>query len=136
MTHPLPRPEFTPLNQPYWDALAQGHLRFQACACGHRWLPPRADCPHCLQRRWQWQDATGGATLVSWVVFHNPPNEAFTGRTPYTVAVVELDEGPRLITNVDDAPDGQGLAVGQRLQLAIHREGDFAIARFRREVAA
>jgi uncharacterized OB-fold protein len=127
---PLPRPELTPVNQPHWNSLLQGRLTFQACACGHRWLPPRADCPNCLGQQWTWQEASGRATLVSWVVFHTPPHEAFTGRTPYTVAVVELEEGPRMITNIADAPDGRGLAIGQPLQLAIHREDDLAIARF------
>jgi uncharacterized OB-fold protein len=127
----LPRPDLTPVNAPYWSALGEGRLTYQSCACGHRWLPPRADCPNCLGRQWTWQTASGDATLVSWVVFHTPPSEAFEGRTPYTVAVVQLDEGPRMITNIDDAPDGKGLRIGQRLTLAIHREDDLAIARFR-----
>lgn len=132
MTTPLPQPELTPVNQPYWGALAEGRLTYQSCACGHRWLPPRSHCPNCLGQQWKWETAGGGATLVSWVVFHTPPNEAFAGRTPYNVAIVELDEGPRMITNIDGAPDGKGLAIGQQLELAIHREGDFAVARFRR----
>ena len=131
MTSPLPRPDITPVSAPYWSALAEGRLTYQSCACGHCWLPPRADCPNCLGQQWTWQTAAGGATLVSWVVFHTPPSDAFEGRTPYNVAVVQLDEGPRMITNIDDAPDGKGLQIGQRLTLAIHREDDLAIARFR-----
>ena len=59
----FPAPEATPLSKPYWDALAEGRLRFQRCRpCGHAWLPPRAECPECWKAEWQWQTppATAG----------------------------------------------------------------------------
>lgn len=132
MTSKIPQPDITPVNKPWWDALANGKLTFQSCQCGHRWLPPRAECPSCLGNDWQWETSSGQARLVSWTVFHVAYHEAFADRLPYNVAVVELDEGPRMITNVTDSPDGSGLKIGMKLGLALQKEGETAIARFQK----
>jgi len=93
-------PDIDPVSAPYWSALAEGRLTFQACGCGHRWLPARERCPACLGTAWVRETAAGGARLVSWVVYHVAYHPAFADRLPYVVAVVELDEGPRLIGGV------------------------------------
>jgi uncharacterized protein len=129
-TPTFPQPELTPVNKPWWDALAQGRLTYQVCACGHKWLPPRANCPVCLGKSWEWATASGHATLVSWTVFHVSYHEAFT--PPYNVVVVELAEGPRMITNVSDAPDGKGLQIGMKLMLRIEMQDGTPIARFQK----
>src|SRR5450432_4689590 len=86
------------IDRAYWDALAEGRLMFQRCVYGQHRLPPRAACPACLRADWTWQVAAGGGCLKSWVVYHIAYHEAFRERLPYNVAIVELDEGPRLIT--------------------------------------
>ena len=129
-----PSPTLTPVNRPYWEALAQGTLQFQACACGHRWLPPREACPVCLGTDWRWTPACGRASLVSWTVFHVAYHPAFADRLPYNVAVVELVEGPRMISNIISSPDGTCLKIGMPLTLAIEQESDemkTAVARFK-----
>ena len=127
----LPAPERDALNTPYWDSLAQGALSFQRCsACGHAWLPARSECPDCLGDRWVWEKAAGGAKLISWVVYHVAFHPAFANRLPYNVAVVELDEGPRLISNVVGVADAETLKIDQRLKLVIEDEGGTAVARF------
>jgi uncharacterized OB-fold protein len=129
---PLPQPDA--VSAPYWQALADGHLAFQRCdACNGTWLPPRAECPHCLSPRWHWDRASGRGKLISWVVYHVPYHPAFADRVPYAVAVVELAEGPRLISNVIDAPDPEALRIDQDLTLAIEQEHGVAVARFRPE---
>jgi uncharacterized OB-fold protein len=129
MTMSFPTPERTPLNEPYWSGLAEGALRFQRCDhCGHAWLPPRAECPSCLRAQWFWQPSSGRARLVSWVVYHIAYHDHFADKLPYNVAVVELEEGPRLITNIVDAGN---LAIDQPLVLTIEREDGVALARFR-----
>lgn len=121
--------EKTAVNAPYWDGLAAGALKFQACGCGHRWLPPREACPACLRGdQWSWREAGGRARLVSWVVYHTAYHPAFADRVPYNVALVELDEGPRMITNIL-APNA-ALAADMRLALRIEDEGGIAVARF------
>lgn len=94
--------EITPLTKPYWEALEAGVLSFQYCgACGHRWLPAREACPQCLQADWlSWVPSRGAGKVVSWVVYHVAYDPAFKERLPYNVAIVELEEGPRLITNL------------------------------------
>ena len=126
------RPVAADPAQPYWDGLAQGELRFQCCnRCGHAWLPAHQECPQCLAADWQWKPAGGKATLVSWVVYHTAFNEAFKDKLPYTCAVVQLAEGPRMISNIVHGVDPQTLKIDQPLTLTIEREGDVAIPRFK-----
>ncbi len=127
----VPAPERNDTNAPYWDTLAQGQLSFQRCMhCGHAWLPPRSECPQCLADTPHWEQAAGGGRLVSWVVYHIAYDPAFKHRLPYNVAVVELDEGPRLISNVIGIDDVGALRIDQRLRLVIENEGSTAVPRF------
>jgi uncharacterized OB-fold protein len=129
-------PERTALSTPYWDSLAQGTLTFQRCnACGHAWLPARSECPGCLAADWRREAASGAAKLISWVVYHVAYHPAFEHRLPYNVAVVELDEGPRLISNVVGVEDAETLVIDQPLQLVIEDENGTAVARFSPAVA-
>jgi uncharacterized OB-fold protein len=132
MTNALPQPDITALNKPWWDALAAGSLTFQYCSCNHKWLPPRAHCPICLSSNWRWETASGCGILLSWVVFHVSYHEAFARRLPYNVAVVELIEGPRLVSSVINSPDGSGLEIGIILDLIIEQEDGISIPRFRK----
>ena len=128
----IPAPERDALNTPYWDGLAQGALCFQRCsACGHAWLPARSECPACLGEQWAWEKAGGGAKLISWVVYHVAFHPAFAKRLPYNVAIVELDEGPRLISNVIGVADAKTLKIDQRLRLGIEDENGTAVPRFK-----
>lgn len=129
---PVPAPERDALNTPYWDHLAQGQLCYQQCnPCSHVWLPARSECPGCLAADWRWQAAAGGAKLISWVVYHMAYHPAFANRLPYAVAVVELDEGPRLISNVIGIEDAESLKIDQRLVLVIEDESGTAVPRFK-----
>ena len=125
----LPKPDITDLSRPYWDALREGHLVIQRCDGGHSWLPGRRHCPHCLSPRLRWERASGAGRLVSWVVYHTAYHPAFESRLPYNVALVELDEGPRLLTNIVDGNDA--LEADAQVQLKVEWEGDVALARFR-----
>ena len=127
MSFPLPEP--TPLTKPYWDALREGHLIYQRCRrCAHAWLPPRQECPECLHPDWEWTRASGRGHVVSWVVFHRAYHEAFASRIPYNVSLVELEEGPRLLTNIVNP--ARGIAAGREVMLKIEQEQGFPLARF------
>lgn len=117
------RPEIDAINAPYWEALGKGELHFQECPhCGNRWLPARHACPSCLKPEPVWTRASGAGTLKSWVVYHTAYHPAFENHVPYNVALVELDEGPRLLTNIlGDAPNLKGEAK-VRLQIDVSRE--------------
>lgn len=128
----FPQPEVNPVNAPYWNGLREGRLLFQhCCACNHDWLPPREACPRCLSDSIEWRQASGRGKVISWVVYHTAYDEAFKDRLPYDVTCVELDEGPRLLTNVPNSEAGRRLALGAPVELAIEHEGDLALARFR-----
>ena len=125
----FPAPQPSEISVPFWRALEHGRLEFQRCTpCGHAWLPPRSECPRCLSPDFQWTAASGRATLVSWVVYHHGYHPYYAARLPYNVAVVELAEGPRLISNVVDAKDR--LRIDLPLKLVIGCEAGVALARF------
>jgi hypothetical protein len=122
--------EVTPFTAPFWEGLRDGVLRFQRCgACATPRLPPSPECPVCLAAGSEWESAAGGGRLVSWVVFHRAFHPSFTDRVPYEVAVVELDEGPRLITNLVGF-DGAEPSIDERVVLRIEREGELWVPRF------
>ena len=101
MERVLPQP--TPETQHFWDGTRTGELRLQrcdACAAG-AYFPPRPFCPSCGSRRVSIFKASGKATLYSYVIHHRPV-PGFT--PPYAIAVVELEEGPRMMTNIVDCP--------------------------------
>ena len=128
--HRLAPPEINDLTRPFWARLKEGFLSFQRCrACGHAWLPAREQCPACLADDWGREDASGLAKLVSWVVYRIAYDPAFEQRLPYTVAVVELDEGPRMVSNV--VGDALALKIEQRLSLVIEHDNGTPVPRFR-----
>ncbi len=116
----------------FWRMIGDGRLHFQRCdGCNNAWLPPREDCPSCWSPEWRWEEASGRGKLVSWVVFHTAFHEAFETRLPYNVAVIELDEGPRLISNVVDLPDS-GIDVADRpVGLTIETDHGRTLPRFK-----
>jgi len=95
---PVPRP--TPETQPYWDGARAGELRIQCCtACGDHYFYPRPLCPRCGSEAVEWVTASGRATLHSYVINHRPA-PGFENEAPYAIAIVQLEEGPRMMTNL------------------------------------
>ncbi len=96
------RPVPTPETQHFWDGTRAGELRLQRCnACGKVYFPPRPFCPACAARDVAVFAASGKGRLYSYVIHHRPV-PGFT--PPYAIAVVELDEGPRMMTNITGCP--------------------------------
>jgi uncharacterized OB-fold protein len=96
------RPQPTPETQHFWDGTRQGELRLQRCdACARIYFPPRPFCPACASRSVSVFAASGKAVLYSYVIHHRPV-PGFT--PPYAIAVVELAEGPRMMTNIVECP--------------------------------
>ncbi len=100
---PIPRP--SPESLPFWEAAKAHRLLLPRCnACGRFWFPPSKRCRHCLSPDFAWTESKGRGRIYSFVVYHRPYHPAFEGDVPYVVAVVELDEGPRLLTNIVGTP--------------------------------
>ena len=103
-----PLPEPTPETQEFWDGTKAGELRLQRCNdCKHVYFPPRPFCEKCASRSVAWFKATGHGKLHSYVINHRPAF-GFENDAPYAIAVVMLDEGVKMMTNlvdVDQTPE-------------------------------
>ncbi len=126
-TLPFPLPE-----TPFWEALEGGSLTFQRCdSCGHAWLPERQACPNCWSLAAHRETASGRARVVSWVVYRIAYHAAFKDRLPYNVAIVELAEGPRMVTNLTNLDGWDGPVADQPCELVIEEDLGRRIPRFR-----
>lgn len=100
---PLPKP--TPTSRPFWDAAKRHQLQLQRCAgCGAFIYYPRDRCPHCFSERLEWTPVSGRGKLYSYTVVRRASTRSFADK-PYVLAIVELDEGVRMTTNVEAAPE-------------------------------
>lgn len=115
-------------NLPYWDGLKQGRLLYQQCGCGHCWMPASRLCPGCLSDKWKWVEAKGQANVVSWVVYQVAYHPEFKDKLPYNVAIVRLEEGPQMITNI--VGDIAGIRVGSPVRLVIDTDQSQPLAKF------
>lgn len=97
---PLPTPNAE--SRPFWAAAAQGVLMMQRCdACGAAQFPPRAVCGHCHAKGApRWENATRRGVIASHTTVHRPPSPAFKADAPYTLALVTLEEGPRILVTL------------------------------------
>lgn len=87
------------MNGPFWDACRAGELRLQRCAgCGHLRYPVSIVCPRCLSTEAEWERVSGDGEVYSFAVFRHQYKSDWP--VPYTVALVRLEEGPTLISNV------------------------------------
>ncbi|MFF3731713.1 Zn-ribbon domain-containing OB-fold protein [Streptomyces sp. NPDC002476] len=134
-TGPAPRfdlPEPDAFTRPYWDAAARGRLLLRRCgACGRAHHYPREFCPYCWSEDVVWEGASGDATLYTWSVVHRNDLPPFGARVPYTAAVVDLAEGPRMMTEIVDCAESD-LVIGMPLRVTFRREpGQEAVAVFR-----
>ena len=100
-------PGLTELTAPYWAAARERRLVAQECrACGRIWHPPLPACPHCHATGLGWRDLSGAGTVYSCTVVRHPTHFAFAGQVPYVIAIIELAEGPWLVSGITGcAPD-------------------------------
>ncbi len=103
-----PLPEATPETREFWEGAKRGELRIQRCnACGKAYFFPRPFCPFCSSKDVAWFTASGRGKLYSYVINYRAAY-GFQDYAPYVIAVVELEEGPRMMTNiigVDPTPE-------------------------------
>ena len=93
-------PDVEPTYAPFWEGAAAGELRYQECpACGHRQFYPRAVCTACAAEP-EWRTASGRGTVHTYTVIRQNWAEPFRGLVPYVVAMIDLEEGPRMMSNV------------------------------------
>ena len=96
---PLPRPYQD--TEAYWDAAREKRLLLQQCKeCGKHQFYPRGVCSHCLGSALDWVESRGRGQVHTFTVCHRAPHPGFAGQLPFVIAVIELDEGVRMMTNI------------------------------------
>ncbi|MER5226560.1 Zn-ribbon domain-containing OB-fold protein [Streptomyces flaveus] len=119
-------PEVDAFTRAYWEAAGRGELLVRRCGeCGRAHHYPREFCPYCWSEDVAWERASGRATLYTWSVVHRNDLPPFGSRVPYVAAVVDLAEGPRMMTEVVECEEG-GLRVGMGLEVAFREAGEGA----------
>ena len=118
-----PNPK-TQLDQEFWAHCAEENLCFQRCTECYRWRHlPRNLCAHCGSDQWEWEPCSGRARLFSWTVSHQAMLPEFRDQVPYVVAIVELEEGVRMVSTLRNVALDE-LALDLPLQLEFERIDD------------
>lgn len=132
-TYDKPLPTLDESNKPFWSAARERQLVLQHCgACGKPRYPINHVCPHCLSDRFEWKPVSGRGTVFSSIVIHQVYNQAFAGDVPYNVSLIQLDEGPRMFSNVVGIPPSE-VKVGDRVQVVFDAvTPEVSIPRFER----
>jgi uncharacterized OB-fold protein len=127
-----PLPVKTEENAPYWESAKRHALEMQRCGdCGRFRYPVAMFCPFCLSDKTEWQLISGKAAVYSFIIVHQRYDPSFANDLPYNVAVVELDEGPRLVTNIVGIANDQ-IRVGMPLMISYDDVTDeFTLPKFR-----
>lgn len=130
MTIAKPGPQASPLSQPFWDGCRERRLRLQYCPDSGQWVfYPRALDPHSWSTHLQWRDASGRGTVASFIVVHKPGHPAFREDVPYVVALIDLEEGPRMLSNVVGCAPEQ-VCIGQAVRVHWVEQGGEVLPKF------
>ena len=123
MTQQAPPPVTPPIPQPesdfYWEKCKEHELWLRHCkACDNTYFYPRDICPGCFSRDTDWIQSSGKATLHAFAIVHRAPVPAFRGKEPFVTAIVELEGGARMPTNIIDCEAApEHIKIGMALQV-------------------
>lgn len=128
ISKPIPEPDED--SRPFWEAGMQHKLMLMRCSdCGAHRLPSRAHCDRCLSTEFEWKEASGKGTVRTFGVMHQLYHQGFAQEIPYTVAVVELEEGPRIHTNIINAGN-RPVTVDMPVTIAWEDHEDVSLPKF------
>jgi uncharacterized OB-fold protein len=117
-------------SEAFFEAAREGRLLIQRCtSCGEHQFYPRKACTHCGEGSVEWMEASGRGTVHTYTVIHRGI-AGWLEDGPYVAAVIDLDEGVRMTTNIVDAPPEE-VAVGIAVQVTFVDEGKYVLPRFR-----
>lgn len=123
MSAQIPQPLIDSDSRPYWEGLSRGELCIQRCDdCLRHVFYPRAICPHCFSPRLTWITATGRGTIYSYTVVHQAYG-AFADTVPFVIAIVELEEGVRMMTQIVDT-SREELTISTPVSIVYHKISD------------
>lgn len=116
-------PASTPWSTPFWVSVQRRQLQLPWCAdCDQAHFPPRPFCPHCWSDNIQWRPSAGRGLIHSFTTVRAYPPSAFQGDLPYVIAVVRLDEGVQLLSNIE--VHGQELEIGGTVEVVFREIED------------
>lgn len=119
---PIPDAE----SRPFWSATLEHRLVMQRCAaCGDLVWYPRRRCPRCASDDLPWEELSGAGTIHAFTTVHRPADESFREDVPYVVALVDLAEGARIMTNIVGC-DPASLDVGMPVEVVFRPVSDEA----------
>lgn len=128
-----PGPTITALTAPFWAAAKEGRLCIQHCEeCGGAVFYPRRICPHCWSEHLVWKDASGRGRLKSFSIVQKPGHPGWVPIVPYAVGLVELEEGPTLLSFILRKPEEE-LAIGKAVEMIPTRIGGRILPAFRQK---
>lgn len=129
---PLPRLD-EPDTRAFWEATRRREFRYQKCdRCGTVVWHPRQHCTGCLDDRLSWQTASGEGTIYTFSVVRQSYHPFFRSLVPYAVAWIDLDDGPRILSNIIGTDDpARDLACGQRVEVDWEQHDEVNIPLFR-----
>jgi len=118
--------------KPFWANLREHKLTAQRCkACGKFFtFPPQGSCPHCLSSDYDWIAVSGKGKVYSFVTYHRAWHPAYQDKTPYNVSLIDLDEGPRLISNVV-ACKHDAVKIGMPVEIVYDDREEYTLPQFR-----
>ena len=114
-----PLPTADPVSQPYWESLKAHALKLQKCGgCRQFIFYPRPLCPSCMSDDLAWTEVSGRGEVHAFAIPHRHPNRAFGESVPFVVALVELEEGVRMMSNlVEVDPTPEAVKVGMAVEI-------------------
>jgi len=126
-----PLPEADEASSPFWVGAMEGRLVLMQCLeCGEWRLPARQHCDTCLSDQFTWERASGKGTVRTFGVMHQKYHPGWAAVSPYNVTIVELEEGPRLPTNIVGIANEE-IRVGMPVIVEWERHDDVALPKFR-----
>ena len=130
-TYTKPLPKIDERTRPHWEGNAVHELRVQRCDdCGTMRFPASRWCAHCLGEKTSWQKVSGKGKVWSWCMFHRAYFKGFESDVPYPVALVELEEGPKMYSNLVGIPRDK-IKIGMRVRAVFDKvTNDVTLVKF------
>lgn len=125
-------PRITQEARPYWEGCRRNKLLIQRCLdCGQHQFYPRIYCTRCMGDRIEWIETQGKGHVISYTVVRRAISPAYAGDVPYIVALIQLEEGPTMMSNIIDC-EPEGAAVGMQVEVVFEKWSDeISVPKFR-----
>ena len=129
-----PLPVIDAGTKPFWDAARDHRLLIPCCrSCGKHHFYPRELCPHCHSDDLEWVYARGEGEIYSYTIARKPAGPVFAADVPYVIALIALDEGPRMLTNIVTS-DVEQVRIGDRVTVSFEDvTADLTLPKFKRD---